>query len=152
MLTQLCLISLLHSLIALRWVGATDWNTAPQSVSKVGASLLLSVIEPSWSNLRFSAALVSDCHGALYFASLEFCGYLYLTLFLWCGRGPFKERAHISPCLAEYIKMPRPLLISSQSDYLIRVLIEIYIFNDKQCRSRSVGFFRSQVIWIYTVC
>ena len=24
--------------------------------------------------------------------------------------------------------------------------------NDKQCRSRSVGFFRSQLIWIYTVC
>ena len=31
-------------------------------------------------------------------------------------------------------------------------LIEIHIFNDKQCRSRSVGFFRSQLIWIYTVC
>ena len=29
-------------------------------------------------------------------------------------------------------------------------LIEIHIFNDKQCRSRSVGFF--QLIWIYTVC
>ena len=24
--------------------------------------------------------------------------------------------------------------------------------NGKQCRSRSVGFFRSQLIWIYTVC
>ena len=24
--------------------------------------------------------------------------------------------------------------------------------NSKQCRSRSVGFFRSQLIWIYTVC
>ena len=31
-------------------------------------------------------------------------------------------------------------------------LIEIHIFNDKQSRSRSVGFFRSQLIWIYTVC
>ena len=31
-------------------------------------------------------------------------------------------------------------------------LLEIHIFNDKQCRSRSVGFFRSQLIWIYTVC
>ena len=30
--------------------------------------------------------------------------------------------------------------------------IEINIFNDKQCRSWSVGFFRSQLIWIYTVC
>ena len=31
-------------------------------------------------------------------------------------------------------------------------LIDIHIFNDKQCRCRSVGFFRSQLIWIYTVC
>ena len=27
-----------------------------------------------------------------------------------------------------------------------------HILNDKQCRSRSVGFFRSQLIWISTVC
>ena len=33
-----------------------------------------------------------------------------------------------------------------------RMLIKIYILNGKQCRSRSVGFFRSQLIWIYTVC
>ena len=33
-----------------------------------------------------------------------------------------------------------------------RLLIQIHIPNDKQCRSRSVGFFRSQLIWIYTVC
>ena len=26
------------------------------------------------------------------------------------------------------------------------------MLNGKQCRSRSVGFFRSQLIWIYTVC
>ena len=32
------------------------------------------------------------------------------------------------------------------------LLIQIHILNDKQCRSRSVGFFRSQLIWIYTVC
>ena len=32
------------------------------------------------------------------------------------------------------------------------LLIHIHILNDKQCRSRSVGFFRSQLIWIYTVC
>ena len=31
-------------------------------------------------------------------------------------------------------------------------LIQIHILNGKQCRSRSVGFFRSQLIWIYTVC
>ena len=33
-----------------------------------------------------------------------------------------------------------------------RLLIQIHILNDKQCRSRSVGFWRSQLIWIYTVC
>ena len=33
-----------------------------------------------------------------------------------------------------------------------RLLISIHILNGKQCRSRSVGFFRSQLIWIYTVC
>ena len=31
-------------------------------------------------------------------------------------------------------------------------LIEIHMSNDKQCKSRSVGFFRSQLIWMYTVC
>ena len=33
-----------------------------------------------------------------------------------------------------------------------RLLIQIHIQNGKQSRSRSVGFFRSQLIWIYTVC
>ena len=32
-----------------------------------------------------------------------------------------------------------------------RLLIQIHILSGKQCRSRSVGFFRSQLIWIYTV-
>ena len=32
-----------------------------------------------------------------------------------------KQILSFNPCHAEYIKMPRPLLISSQSDYLIRV-------------------------------
>ena len=39
-------------------------------------------------------------------------------------------------CHAEYIKMPCPLLIVSQS----RLLIQIHILNDKRCRSRSVGY------------
>ena len=33
--------------------------------------------------------------------------------------------------------MPRHFQIFSQSDNLIQFLIEIHIFNDKQCRSRS---------------
>ena len=32
------------------------------------------------------------------------------------------------------------------------LLVQIQILNGKQWRSRSVGFFRSQLIWIYTVC
>ena len=47
--------------------------------------------------------------------------------------------------------MPRPLLSPNQITWS-RLLIQIHILNDKQCRSRSVGFFRSQLIWIYTVC
>ena len=31
-------------------------------------------------------------------------------------------------------------------------MVQIHILDVKQCRSRSVGFFRSQLIWIYTVC
>ena len=33
-----------------------------------------------------------------------------------------------------------------------RLLIKIHILNDKQCRFRSVGFSRSHLNWIYTVC
>ena len=58
----------------------------------------------------------------------------------------------INPCPAEWIKMPCPNLIFSQSDYLIRIVVINSYTNGKQCRSRSVGFFRSQLIWIYTVC
>ena len=47
-------------------------------------------------------------------------------------------------------KLPHPHLIFSQSYYLIQVVDTLH--NDKQCRSRSVSFFRSQLIWIYTVC
>ena len=32
-----------------------------------------------------------------------------------------------------------------------KLLTQIHIPNDKQCRSRSVGFSRNQLIWIYTV-
>ena len=33
-----------------------------------------------------------------------------------------------------------------------RLLIQIHILIGKQCRSRSVGFIRSQLIWIYIIC
>ena len=57
----------------------------------------------------------------------------------------------LNPCHAEYIKMPHPFLIFSQSDYMILV-VYTNSHTELQCRSRSVGFRRSQLIWIYTVC
>ena len=56
----------------------------------------------------------------------------------------------INPCHAEWIKMPHPLLNFNQWDYWIQV-VDTNSHNAKQCRSRSVGFWRSQLIWIYTV-
>ena len=51
------------------------------------------------------------------------------------------------------VKKTRSFLIFSQSDYLIQIkLLQIHILNGKQSRSRSVGFFRSQLIWICTFC
>ena len=48
--------------------------------------------------------------------------------------------------------MPHPLLIFSQSDNLTQIVDTNSHSKCKQCRSRSVGFFRSQLIWLYTVC
>ena len=52
--------------------------------------------------------------------------------------------------MSNFQPMPCPLLIFSQSDYLIRTVAINSLLNGKQCRSRSVGFFRSQLIWIYS--
>ena len=62
-----------------------------------------------------------------------------------CGQVRYQLRCgarlySFNPCPAEYIKMPRPLQIFSQSDYLIQIIDVIHILNCKQCRSRSVGF------------
>ena len=34
----------------------------------------------------------------------------------------FTQSASINPCPAEYIKMPHPFLIFSQSDYLMQIV------------------------------
>ena len=44
-----------------------------------------------------------------------------------------------------------PFQFSANQITWSRLLIKIHILNGKQCRSRSFGFFRSQLIWIYTV-
>ena len=43
-----------------------------------------------------------------------------------------------------------PTLFSASQNTFSRLLI-LHILNDKQCRSRSIGF-RSQLVWIYIVC
>ena len=51
--------------------------------------------------------------------------------------------SQLNLCHVELIKMPRPLLTVSQSKYMIQI-VDInpytYVLNDKQYRSRSVGF------------
>ena len=48
----------------------------------------------------------------------------------------------INPCHAEWFKMPRTLLISTNHITWSRLLIKIHTLNEKQYKSRSVGFFR----------
>ena len=44
-----------------------------------------------------------------------------------------------------------PQVYASVDSCLFSILLSP-ILNEKQCRSKSVGFYRSQLIWIYTVC
>ena len=51
------------------------------------------------------------------------------------------------------LKMPHPhLKFSANQITWSRLLLQIHLLNGKQYRSRSVSFFRNQLIWIYTVC
>ena len=59
--------------------------------------------------------------------------------------------ANLNPCPAEQIKMPHPLLIFTNQITWSKLLLKIHTLNGKQCRSRSVGFWRSQLIWIYSL-
>ena len=51
-------------------------------------------------------------------------------------------KVNVDPCPAEYIKMPHPVLVFSQLNYLIQIVDINCILNGKQCRSRMVGFFK----------
>ena len=78
----------------------------------------------------------------------SFVAKIKIIPFVWIGEQQLS--------LAEWIKMPCPLLKFSTCAHSqitwSRLLIPFHIFNAKQCRSRSVGFLRSQLSWIYTVC
>ena len=65
--------------------------------------------------------------------------------FLWPPDSAIKWNK-IHKCDTRYMNIARHRSLG------ITDFIKIHILNDKQCRSRSVGFFRSQLIWICTVC
>ena len=56
-----------------------------------------------------------------------------------------------SACMLNKLRCHAHFLFSTNQITWSRLLIQIHILNDKQCKSRSVSFFRSQQIWIYTV-
>ena len=53
--------------------------------------------------------------------------------------------------LLNKLSLPHPFLTVNQSDNLMLFVIVIHELNEKQCRLWSDGFFRSHLIWIYTV-
>ena len=53
--------------------------------------------------------------------------------------------------LLNKLSLPHPFLTVNQSDNWMLFVISIHKLNEKQCRSWSDGFFRSHLIWIYTV-
>ena len=62
-----------------------------------------------------------------------------------------KILGHLNPCNAESIKMLHPLLLISQSDYLIQV-VDIISNTEWQTAQIQISWLlRSQLIWIYTV-
>ena len=59
--------------------------------------------------------------------------------------------------LADSVLYEQPPVRRRKLEHLVSALTLILLNLDmpslcKQCRSRSAGFFRSQLIWIYTVC
>ena len=71
-------------------------------------------------------------------------------IFAWMHHGCRAAPLGLMTAMLNKLK-PRPFLSANHITWF-RLLIHIHILNDKQCRSRSVGFWRSQLIWIYTVC
>ena len=116
------------------------WTTGPRLVSllpEAWVALKLSVHESHHSRSlkqNSSQALIRQ-HGFMDWAGPSLLASCSLTLVMLN-----KLRCHVH------------FQFSANQIIFSRFLIEIHIFNDKKCRSRSVGFFKSQLIWKYTVC
>ena len=74
------------------------------------------------------------------------------ALILWLFFFSISEIFLLTLVMLNKLRSPAHFQFSSNQITWSRLLIQIHIISDKQCRSRSVGFFRSQLIWIYTVC
>ena len=105
--------------------GKTIWQLSPlEPYSFPLTQILISIpLTKSYSNVTFSSLNIGNK------------GFCLLTLVL----------LNKLKCYAYFQFSGNQITWSS-------LLIQIHILKGKQCRSRSVGFFRSQLIWIYTVC
>ena len=81
--------------------------------------------------------------------------YLISDLHIYLCRNSEKEEHVLGGLTLDMLNKLRcraHFLFSANQITWSRLLIYSLILNGKQCRSRLVGFFRSQLIWIYTVC
>ena len=71
---------------------------------------------------------------------------------LWSGSAVFTYLVLLTLVMLNKLRCHTHFKFSAKQITWSKLFIQIQIPNDKQCRSRSVGFFRSQLIWIYPVC
>ena len=67
-------------------------------------------------------------------------------------KGPWRwSRKMLTRVMLNKLRFLTLFYLSANQITWSRLLIQIHMLNDKQCRSRSLGFWRSQLIWICTV-
>ena len=71
--------------------------------------------------------------------------------FTWTFKSYFL-RFFLTLILLNKLRWHAHFRFSANENTCSKLFIQIQILNNKQCRSRPVGFFRSQLIWICTAC
>ena len=103
------------------------WPLAPPRGMNSGVySLGISEDPPRYLSSKFDASVRSDCWDISIWKTSTQCD----------GNGNANANANVD----------------DRGDYNSSPCTSYRRVKNKQCRSRSVGFFRSQLIWIYTVC
>ena len=125
--------------LATNWLHSKDSDQTGQLPrliwSLLGAYAILLVLSWAGSNLKYTCR--NNLHLLKYRAH------------------PGRARSLLSLVMLNKSKCHAHFCFSANQITWSRLLIQIHILSDKQCRFRSVGFFRSfrsQLIWIYTVC